>query len=124
LGLNIEGKKELLGLYLSETEGSPYWLSVLTGLHNRGLKDILIACVDDLSGFPEAITSLYPKTEVQLCVIHQIRNSIKYVASKNQKAFMADLKPVYRAATQAAAELALDELELKWGEQYPIVIPS
>lgn len=124
LGLNIEGKKELLGLYLSETEGSRYWLSVLTDLHNRGLKDILIACVDGLSGFPEAIASLYPKTEVQLCVIHQIRNSVKYVASKNQKAFMADLKPVYRAVTQAAAEIALDELEQKWGEQYPMVIRS
>jgi transposase-like protein len=124
LGLTIEGKKELLGLYLSESEGANYWLSILTDLNNRGLKDILIACVDGLTGFPEAIASIYPETEVQLCVIHQIRNSMKYVASKNQKAFMADLKPVYRAATKAAAEQALDELEAKWGQQYPLVLQS
>jgi transposase-like protein len=124
LGLNIDGKKELLGLYLSETEGARYWLSVLTDLHNRGVKDILIACVDGLTGFPEAISTIYPQTEVQLCIIHQIRNSTKYVASKNQKAFMADLKPVYRASTQAAAEQALDDLDAKWGAQYPMVIRS
>lgn len=124
LGLNIEGKKELLGLYLSETEGAKYWLNVLTDLQNRGVKDILIASVDGLKGFPEAIQTIYPDTEVQLCIVHQIRNSIKYVASKNQKAFMADLKTVYRAATLNAAELALDELDTKWGKQYPKVISS
>ena len=124
LGLTIEGKKELLGLYLSETEGARYWLNVLTDLHNRGIKDILIACVDGLKGFPEAIETIYPETEVQLCIIHQIRNSMKYVASKNQKAFMADLKPVYRATTKEAAEIALAELDAKWGKQYPVVIKS
>lgn len=124
LGLTIEGKKELLGLYLSETEGARYWLNVLTDLHNRGVKDILIACVDGLKGFPDAIETLYPKTEVQLCIIHQIRNSMKYVASKNQKAFMTDLKPVYRATTKEAAEIALAELDAKWGKQYPVVIKS
>ena len=124
LGLNIEGKKELLGLYLSESEGARYWLNVLTDLQNRGVKDILIASVDGLKGFPEAIETVYPKTEVQLCIIHQIRNSVKYVASKNQKAFMSDLKCVYRATTQNAAEQALDELEAKWGTQYPLVIKS
>ena len=124
LGLNLEGKKELLGLYLSESEGSNYWLSVLTDLHNRGVKDILIACIDGLVGFPEAISTIYPETEIQLCIIHQIRNSAKYVASKNQKAFMSDLKPIYRAATKSAAETALDELESKWGDQYPMVIKS
>lgn len=124
LGLNIEGKKELLGLYLSDQEGAHHWLSVLTDLHNRGVKDILIACVDGLRGFPEAIESIYPKTEVQHCIIHQIRNSLKYVGSKNQKAFMADLKGVYKAATLNAAELALDELEAKWGDKYPMVINS
>ena len=124
LGLDLEGQKELLGLYISENEGANYWLSVLTDLHNRGVKDILIACVDGLTGFPEAIASIYPQTETQLCVIHQIRNSMKYVASKHQKAFMADLKPVYRAATKLEAEVALDELEAKWGTQYPIVITS
>jgi putative transposase len=89
---------------------------VLTDLYNRGVKDVLIACVDGLKGFPEAIVTIYPKTEVQLCIIHQIRNSMKYVASKNQKAFMADLKCVYKAVTLNSAELALDELEAKWGE--------
>jgi len=97
---------------------------VLTDLNNRGLKDILIACVDGLTGFPEAINAIFPKTEVQLCVIHQIRNSLKYVASKNQKEFMADLKPVYKAETVEAAEIALDSLEEKWGGRYPIVIKS
>ncbi|HFI9759618.1 TPA: IS256 family transposase [Vibrio parahaemolyticus] len=124
LGLNIEGKKELLGLYLSESEGANYWLSVLTDLHNRGVKDILIACVDGLTGFPEAIASIYPETEVQQCIIHQIRNSMKYVASKHQKEFMADLKPVYRAVSKQAAETELDRLEAKWGQQYPIVLRS
>lgn len=124
LALNMQGKKEILGLYLSENEGANYWLSVLTDLNNRGVKDILIACVDGLTGFPEAIATIFPETETQLCVIHQIRNSMKYVASKNQKAFMADLKPVYRAATKEAAELALDELEVKWGDAYPLVINS
>lgn len=124
LGLNVEGKKELLGLYLSDSEGAHHWLSVLTDLHNRGVKDILIACVDGLKGFPEAIATIYPRTEIQHCIIHQIRNSMKYVASKNQKAFMADLKCVYKAATQSAAESALDELEAKWGEKYPVVIKS
>lgn len=124
LGLNIEGKKELLGLYLSDQEGAHHWLSVLTDLHNRGVKDILIACVDGLKGFPEAIESIYPNTEIQHCIIHQIRNSLKYVASKNQKAFMADLKCVYKAATLNAAETALDELEAKWGDKYPMVLKS
>lgn len=124
LGLTVEGKKELLGLYLSDHEGAHHWLSVLTDLHNRGVKDILIACVDGLKGFPEAIESIYPHTEIQHCIIHQIRNSLKYVASKNQKAFMADLKCVYKAATLNAAENALDELEAKWGEKYPLVIKS
>lgn len=124
LGLTVDGKKELLGLYLSDSEGAHHWLSVLTDLHNRGVNDILIACVDGLKGFPEAIESIYPNTEIQHCIIHQIRNSMKYVASKNQKAFMADLKCVYKATTQAAAESALNELETKWGDKYPVVIKS
>lgn len=101
---------------LSETEGARYWLNVLTGLHRRRVKDILIACVDGLKGIPKAISQSTPDTEMQLCIIHRIRNSTKYVASKNQKAFMVDLKPVYRAATLEAAEMALDDLEAKWGE--------
>lgn len=124
LGLNTEGHKELLGLYLSESEGARYWLEVLTDLHNRGIQDILIACVDGLTGFDEAIRSVFPHTEVQLCIIHQIRNSLRYVASKEQKAFTADLKTVYRALNREAAETALDELEAKWGDKYPKVIDS
>lgn len=124
LGLTLEGKKEILGLYVSETEGANFWLSVITDLSNRGVEDILIAAVDGLKGFPEAINAIFPQTEVQLCIIHQIRNSMKYVASKNQKAFMADLKPVYKAVSKEAAERALDELDSRWGAQYPIVIKS
>jgi transposase-like protein len=124
LGLTMEGKKEILGLYLSQSEGANFWLTVVTDLQNRGIKDILIASVDGLKGFPEAINAVFPQTEVQLCIVHQIRNSLKYVASKHQKAFMADLKPVYRAANKGAAEAALDELDERWGGQYPIVIKS
>ena len=124
LGLNCEGQKELLGLYVSENEGANYWLTVLTDLHNRGVKDILIACIDGLKGFPEAIAAIYPNTEIQHCIIHQIRNSLRYVGSKHHKAFMADLKPVYRAVNLIAAESALDALETKWGQLYPVVIKS
>ena len=124
LGLNLEGKKEILGLYLCENEGANFWLSVLTDLQARGIKDILIACIDGLKGFPEAINTIFPKTQVQLCIIHQIRASLRYVASKNQKEFMADLKPVYKAMTKQEAEAALDMLEDKWGQKYPIVIKS
>ena len=124
LGLNMRGEKEILGLYLSDSEGANHWLTVLTEIQNRGVQDILIACVDGLTGFPDAIAAIYPQAEVQLCIIHQIRNSMKYVASKNQKAFMVDLKSVYRANSQELAEDALDKLETKWGETYPIVIQS
>ena len=124
IGIDKEGRKDLLGMYISHSEGANFWLSVLTDLQNRGVKDILIACVDGLTGFPDAIQSVFPKTDVQLCIVHQIRNSVKYVASKNQKEFLADLKQVYAAQTKDAAEIALDELELKWGEKYPIVIKS
>jgi transposase-like protein len=124
LALNMEGKKEVLGLYLSESEGANFWLAVLTDLQNRGVEDLLIASVDGLTGFPEAIASIYPDTEIQLCIVHQIRNSLRYVAAKNHKAFMADLKRVYRAKSLGEAEAALDELETLWGEKYPIVIKS
>ena len=124
LGINLRGKKEVLGLYLSESEGANFWLQVLTDLSNRGVKDILIASVDGLKGFPEAINSIYPNTEVQLCVIHQVRNSLKYIASKHKKEFMKDLKKVYQAVSKQEAELELDRLEEKWGNKYPIVIKS
>ena len=124
LGVNLEGKKEILGLYLNESEGAKFWLQVLTDLQNRGVEDILIASVDGLKGFPEAINSVFPDTEVQLCIVHQIRNSLKYVASKNQKQFAKDLKSVYQANSKEEAEDALDKLEEKWGKKYPIVIDS
>lgn len=124
LGVNLDGRKEVLGLYLSEHEGANFWLQVLTDLSNRGVKDVLIACVDGLKGFPEAIETIFPNTEVQLCVVHQIRNSLKYVGSKNQKEFMADLKRVYKASTKDLAASELDILADKWNDKYPIVITS
>ena len=124
LGLNLTGHKEVLGLYLADSEGANFWLGVLSDLQNRGVQDILIASVDGLTGFPDAIQTIFPKTEVQLCVVHQIRNSLRYVGSKHQKAFMVDLKRVYQALNKEAAESALDELEKIWGDKYPIVIQS
>lgn len=124
LGMGIDGKKDILGLYLSANEGANFWLSVLTDLNARGLEDILIASVDGLKGFPEAIKTIFPKTEVQLCIVHQIRNSLKYVASADQKPFMKDLKLVYQAATKAVAEDELLKLDEKWGKKYPIVLNS
>jgi transposase-like protein len=124
LGINKEGRKDLLGMYVSESEGANFWLSVLSDLRNRGVADILIACIDNLNGFAEAIQSTFPKVEVQSCIVHQIRNSLKYVASKDQKPFMSDLKEVYRAATKELAEQQLDVLDKKWGKKYPLVINS
>ena len=124
LGMSIDGRKDILGLYLGENEGANFWLSVLTDLNNRGLEDILIASIDGLKGFPEAIKTIYPKTEVQLCVVHQIRNSLKYVASADQKPFMKDLKLVYQATTKDIAEDELLKLDGKWGKKYPIVLNS
>ncbi len=124
LGVNLNGKKDVLGLYISENEGANFWLQVLTDLSNRGVKDILIACIDGLKGFPEAIEAIFPATEVQLCIVHQIRNSLKYVASKNQKEFMVDLKKVYKATNKDIAEVELDNLAEKWDDKYPIVIRS
>ena len=124
LGINQEGKKDILGLYLSESEGANFWLSVLTDLKNRGIKDILIASIDGLKGFPQAIEAIFPKTEIQLCIIHQIRNSFRYVASKNQKEFVSDLKLIYKANTKEFAEEKLLDLEEKWGKKYPLVIKS
>lgn len=124
LGINRHGYKQVLGTYVSESEGANFWLQVLSDMQNRGLEDILIACTDNLSGFTEAIQSIYPKADVQSCIVHQIRNSLKYVASKDQKEFMRDLKRVYRATTKDLAELALEELADKWESKYPIVIAS
>lgn len=124
LGVNPGGQKDILGLYLSESEGAHFWLGVLNDLRARGIDDILIASVDGLKGFPEAIAQVFPKTETQLCVVHQIRNSLKYVISKDQKAFMVDLKQVYRASSKELAEQCLLEVEATWGKKYPAVIKS
>ena len=124
LGVNKEGHKELLGMYVARSEGANFWLEVLTDLQNRGVEDIMICSVDGLKGFPDAIRSVFPNTAVQLCIVHQIRNSIKYVGSKHQKEFLRALKLVYGAVSKEAAEAELDKLEAKWGERYPIVIKS
>ena len=124
LGMDKDGKKDVLGLYIGESEGANFWLGVLTKLQNRGVKDILIASVDGLNGFPEAIKTIFPKTEVQLCIVHQIRNSLKYIASKDQKEFMKDLKLVYQASSKEIAEDELFKLDEKWGKKYPIVLNS
>lgn len=124
LAVNKEGRKELIGMYVSESEGANFWLSVLTDLKARGLDDILIACIDNLNGFAEAIATVFPKVEIQSCVVHQIRNSLKYVATKDQKAFMKDLKCVYQAANKTQAEQELQKLDETWGKKYPVVLKS
>ena len=124
LAVTNEGTKDILGLYLSEAEGARFWLGVLNDIKARGVDDILIASIDGLKGFPEAIAEVFPKTEVQLCVVHQIRNSLKYVVSKEQKAFMTDLKLVYKATSKDLAEQHLLDLEEKGGNKYPAVIKS
>ncbi len=124
LGINKDGRKDVLGMYVSQSEGANFWLSVITDLKQRGIEDILIACIDNLKGFDEAIRTIYPLTEVQTCIVHQIRNSIKYIASKDQKVFMADLKPVYRADNESQALSELENLKEKWNKKYPMVISS
>lgn len=124
LAINKDGLKELIGMYVSESEGANFWLSVLTDLKARGLKDILIACIDNLNGFAEAIASVFPAVEIQSCIVHQIRNSLKYVASKDQKTFIKDLKCVYQAVSKTQAELELEKLDGIWGKKYPVVLKS
>ena len=124
LGVDFEGRKEVLGLYQGDNESASFWLQVLNDLSQRGVQDILIASIDNLKGFAEAIENMFPKTEVQLCVIHQIRNSLKYIPWKNQREFMKDLKQVYKANTIEIAQHNLDLLEDKWAKQYPVVIKS
>lgn len=124
IGTDLEGRKDVLGIWLGANESSKYWLSVLNGLKNRGVSDILIASVDGLSGFVEAIHAAFPKTEVQRCIIHQIRSSCRYVSYKDIKQFTADLKPVYKAPTEETALAALDEFEVKWGAKYPLGVKS
>ena len=123
-GFNTEGQKELLGMWLAENEGAKFWLSVLTELKNRGLQDILIACVDGLKGFPDAINSVYPQTHIQLCIIHMVRNSLKYVSRKDYKAVTSGLKAVYQAPTEEAALMALDAFAGVWDDKYPQISKS
>ena len=117
LAINMEGKRDVLGFYIGAAESSKFWMQVFTDLSNRGVDDILIACFDGLKGMPEAIASIFPKTEIQLCIVHQIRNSIKYVGSRDQKEFVKDLKTVYKATSEEIGRQALDELELSWGKK-------
>jgi transposase-like protein len=124
LAVNLEGKKEVLGLYQGDNESASFWLQVLSDLKQRGIKDILISSIDNLKGFADAIESIFPDSEVQLCIIHQIRNSLKYIPWKNQREFIRDLKTVYKASTKEIAEHNLDKVEEKWGKHYPVVFKS
>ncbi len=124
LGINGQGEKELLGLWIAKTEGAKFWLSVMTELKNRGLQDIFIACCDGLKGFSDAIEAVYPHTRVQLCIVHQVRNSLRYVGWKERKAVAADLRTIYSSATLEGAEEALDAFAAKWDEQFPTISPS
>lgn len=124
LAINCEGHKELLGLWIAENEGAKFWLSVLTELNNRGVKDIFIACVDGLTGFPDAINTVFPKTKIQLCIVHLVRNSMRYVPYKDMKEVVADLKSIYRAVTLEQAEIALLAFGEKWDKKYPAISRS
>ena len=124
IAVNQEGYRDVLGLYIGQNESAKFWMQVLTDLQNRGLEDILIASVDNLTGFVDAIAAIFPKTDVQLCVVHQIRNSKKYLAYTDTKEFMSDLKTIYTATTREKAEHALNRLDQKWGKQYPKIIAS
>ena len=124
LGINLEGHKELLGLWVGESEGAKFWLNVLTELQNRGLQDILIACVDGLKGFPEAIETAFPKTQVQLCIVHLIRHSLKYVSWKERKTVARELRAIYAATNAEAAEQALDAFATKWDPRFPSISKS
>jgi len=121
LGVTMEGQKELLGIWIAQTEGAKFWLGVITELKNRGIKDIFIACVDGLKGFPEAIESVFPDTQVQLCIVHLVRNSVKYVNWKDRKLICEDLKSIYTSATEQEAEMALDAFGRKWDAKYPTI---
>lgn len=124
LGVTMEGHKELLGMWMSENEGAKFWLSVFTELHNRGMKDCFIACVDGLTGLPEAIEAVFPQTRVQLCMVHLVRNSLKYVSYKHSKEVAKDLKTIYSACTEADAEFQLEVFAEKWDRQYPTISKS
>lgn len=122
LGIKVDGNKDILGLWIGESESATFWLTVCNELKNRGVEDIFIACIDGLSGFSEAINTVFPKTEIQLCVVHQVRNSMKYVASKHQKDFLQNLKMVYQAPDENTAYANLEKLDCEWGIKYPLAV--
>jgi putative transposase len=124
VGVSVEGERDVLGIWWQETEGAKFWLAVLNDLHRRGVSDVLVACVDGLKGFPEAIEAVFPQAWVQTCIVHQIRNSMRYVAYKDRKAVARDLKPIYRAINIEAAEAALAAFDEQWGERYPMIAES
>ncbi len=124
LGMNVEGEKDLLGIYLSETESSGFWLGVLNDLEARGVEDIIIASIDNLKGFKEVITTVFPRTDVQLCIVHQIRNSTRYVNWQDKRAVVRDMRLIYRANSIDQAETELENFEEKWGKKYPAMIQS
>jgi len=124
LGVNLEGHKELLGMWIAENEGAKFWLNVLTELQNRGVQDVLIACVDGLKGFPDAINTVFPETRIQLCIVHMVRNSLKFVPWKDYKAVTADLKLIYQSVTEEEALLALDQFADRWDNKYPQISRS
>lgn len=124
LGINLDGEKEVLGLWMSETEGAKFWLTVFNELKNRGLEDCFVACVDGLKGLPEAIEAVYPKTQVQLCIVHKVRNALRYVPWKERKAVARDLRAIYAAATLEEAEQALERFADRWDEKYPAISPA
>ncbi len=124
IGVRIDGFKDVLGIWLEKEEGAKFWLKVITELQNRGLKDIFIACVDGLKGFPEAIESVFPLTQVQVCIVHMVRNSLRYVSYKDRKMVVGDLKGIYQASTEEQALSALAELEQKWDSRYPMIAKS
>ena len=124
IGINLEGKKEVLGLWISENEGAKFWMNIISELSNRGLKDILIACVDGLKGFPEAINTVFPGTKIQLCIVHMVRNSVKYVSWKDRKEICADLKKIYNAPSEKIGLEELESFSVKWDKKYPSISKS
>jgi len=124
IGIDLEGRKDVLGIWIGENEAAKFWLSVLNELKNRGVQDILIVAVDNLTGFSEAVTACYPEAEIQKCIVHQIRNSIRYVSYKDVKKITSDLRPIYTASSEAAASEALNQFEAAWGEKYPLIVRS
>ena len=124
IGVDLDGNKDVLGMWIGENKSSKFWLSVLNELRNRGVEDILNICVDNLTGFSDAIRASYPTTEIQKCIVHQIRNSVRYVSYKDLKKVTADLKPIYQASSEAVGRLELQAFQVKWDTKYPLIVKS